>query len=75
MFREFLRERDITMEAAGVLAGVDASTISRICTGQARARPRTVVSLARALGVSAKRMQAMCDSHWLAAHPDELVAS
>jgi plasmid maintenance system antidote protein VapI len=71
--REFLNCRDVTLDAAGLLAGVDASTISRICSGQVRARPTTVVKLAKALGVSARRMSAMCDSCYLAAHPDESV--
>jgi len=71
--RNFLAQRDIAQDAAGVLAGVDGSTISRIVNGQVKARPRTVVKLAKALGVSARRMQAMCDAHYLAAHPDESV--
>ena len=69
--RTFLSGRGISQDAAGVLAGVDASTISRICAGQVQARPTTVVKPAKALGVSAKRMQAMCEAHWLGAHPDE----
>ena len=71
--RTFLASRDITQDAAGLLAGVDGSTISRICAGQVQARPRTVVKLAKALGVSARRMQDMCEAHWLASHPDERV--
>lgn len=59
--RTLLTERGITQEAAGVLSGVDASTISRICAGQVSARPGTVVKLARALGISARRMQGICD--------------
>jgi transcriptional regulator with XRE-family HTH domain len=69
--REFLAGRGITQEAAGVLGGVDASTISRICAGQVHPRPATVVALARALGVSPKRMKAMCDAHYIVAHPGE----
>jgi plasmid maintenance system antidote protein VapI len=69
--RDFLADRDITQDAAGLLADVDGSTISRICAGRVRARPRTVVKLAKALGVSARRMQAMCEAHWLEAHPEE----
>jgi plasmid maintenance system antidote protein VapI len=71
--RTFLASRDIPQDAAAVLADVDASTISRICAGQVRARPRTVVKLAKALGVSARRMQALCDAHYRATHPDEPV--
>jgi plasmid maintenance system antidote protein VapI len=69
--RNFLAKRDIAQDAAGVLADVDGSTISRIVNGHARARPRTVVKLAKALGVSARRMQAMCDESWAAAHQDD----
>ena len=71
--RTFLATRDITQDAAAVLGGVDASTISRICSGQVKARPATIVKLAKALGVSPRRMQAMCQAHYLAEHPDELV--
>jgi plasmid maintenance system antidote protein VapI len=71
--RQFLATREISQDAAGLLAGVDGSTISRIVNGQVQARPRTVVKLAKALGVSARRMQVMCEAHWLAAHPDERV--
>lgn len=66
--RSFLAIRDISQDAAGLLAGVDGSTISRISSGQVQARPKTVVKLAKALGVSACRMQAMCDASWAAAH-------
>jgi plasmid maintenance system antidote protein VapI len=71
--RDFLVSRDITQDAAGLLAGVDGSTISRICAGQVRARPKTVVKLAKALGISARRMRTLCDAHYLEAHPEELV--
>lgn len=71
--QSLLAERDIAQGAAGVLAGVDGSTISRIVSGQVRARPRTVVKLAKALGVSARRMQAMCDAHYHAKHPEEVL--
>jgi hypothetical protein len=56
------------MDAAGLLAGVDGSTISKIAGGKVRARPKTVVRLATSLGVSARRMQAMCDESWAAAN-------
>ena len=67
--RDLLTERDIRMDAAAVLAGVSTSTISRICSGAEQARPKTVVALAKALGVSARRMQALCDAAYQAAHP------
>ena len=62
--RELLDMRGLTMDAAGVLGQVDTATISRICSGQARATPQTVVRLARALGVNARRMARLCDQAW-----------
>jgi plasmid maintenance system antidote protein VapI len=47
------------MDATAVLAGVETSSISRIVNGQMGARPETIVRLARALGISAKRLEAM----------------
>ena len=60
--RDLLTERHIRMDAAATLAGVSTSTISRICSGAETARPATVVALAQALKVSARRMQALCDA-------------
>jgi plasmid maintenance system antidote protein VapI len=71
--RDFLGERGVTVRAAAVLAGVNASTISRICSGELRAQPVTIVTLAKALGVSATRMKAMTDAAWSSAHSDEQV--
>lgn len=68
--RDLLTERGIRMDAAALLAGISVSTISRICSGAEKARPATVISLAVALGVSARRMQAICDASHAAA-PDE----
>lgn len=62
--RELLATRALTMDAAAVLAGVDTATISRICSGQVRPTPRTVVRLATALGINARRMQRLCDAAW-----------
>jgi transcriptional regulator with XRE-family HTH domain len=73
--RNLLAERDMAQDAMGVLAGVDGSTISRIANGQVKARPKTVVKLAKALGISARRMQAICDASWDAAHPDEVLSA
>lgn len=69
--RTFRESRGVTQAATGVLGEVDGSTISRIEAGQVQARRATIVKLARAFGVKATRMQAMCEAHWLAAHPDE----
>jgi transcriptional regulator with XRE-family HTH domain len=68
--REFLGARGVRMDAAGLLAGLDGSTISKIAAGKVRARPKTVVRLATSLGVSARRMQAMCDASWAAANAE-----
>jgi len=69
--RDLLRQRGMTLDAMAVLGGVDASTVSRIVNGRTRAKPQTVVRLARALGISAKRLQAMCDAAWAGAQADE----
>ncbi len=69
--REFLRERGIPMDAVAILADVDVSTISRIASGKTRARPQTVLRLAKAFGMSARRMQGMCSESWDAAHAPE----
>lgn len=62
--RDLLDARDLTMDAAAVLGGVDTATISRVCSGHARPTPQTVVRLARALGVNARRMAQICDQAW-----------
>lgn len=62
--RDLLTERGIRMDAAAALAGVSASTISRICSGAERARPKTVTSLSKALGVSVRRMQSLCNASY-----------
>jgi plasmid maintenance system antidote protein VapI len=69
--RQLLAERRFPMDAAALIARKDKATISRIAAGKSRARPETVVALARAFGMSARRMQAICDESWAAAHPDE----
>jgi len=70
---DLLRERGLTYEAAAVLAQIETSTISRIVRGQSRARPQTIVTLARALGISPKRLESMAGAAWASAHPDERV--
>jgi plasmid maintenance system antidote protein VapI len=62
--RDLLDVRGLTMDACGVLGGVDTATISRICSGQARATPPTIVRLAQALGINARRMARLCDQAW-----------
>lgn len=70
---DLLRGRGLTYEATAVLARVETSTVSRIVRGQSKARPQTIVVLARALGISPKRLEAMTDAAWVAAHPAEQV--
>jgi plasmid maintenance system antidote protein VapI len=67
--KEFVAERDLRVDAVALLARVDQGTISRIINGKSRPRPETVVRLARGLGVSARRMQAMVDESRDAARP------
>jgi plasmid maintenance system antidote protein VapI len=71
--KDLIAERDLRYDALALLGQTDKATISRIATGKMRARPETVVRLARALGVSARRMQSLCDESWAAAHPGERV--
>jgi plasmid maintenance system antidote protein VapI len=71
---ELLRDRGLTYEAVAVLAQVETSTISRIVRGQSKAKPQTIVTLARALGISAKRLEAMTKATWDAAHSGERLA-
>jgi plasmid maintenance system antidote protein VapI len=73
--RDLVRERGLTFEAAAVLAGVDTSVISRVINGKRQGRPETIVRLARALGISARRLQAMTDAAYAAEHGTEAVAS
>jgi transcriptional regulator with XRE-family HTH domain len=72
--KELLAQRGMPYDAAGLVARKDKATISRIATGKSRPQPETVVALARALGVSARRMQAICDESWAAAHSEGEVA-
>ncbi len=69
--RELVADRDLRMDALGLLARRDKATVSRIVAGKTRAEPETVVAMARALGISARRMQALCDASWEAAHPQD----
>lgn len=74
--KEFIAERgNPPLDALALLAGTDKGTISRISNGRQRARPETVVRLARSLGVSARRMQALCDASYDVAHPAEQVSA
>jgi transcriptional regulator with XRE-family HTH domain len=55
--RDLRAQRGLTLEATGILGGVDPATVSRIERGLVKAKPDTTVRLARALGVSAGRMK------------------
>lgn len=68
--RGLLRDRGLTYDATSVMAGVDIGVISRIVNGKRRASPETIVRLARALRISARRLQAMADAAYDAAHAD-----
>lgn len=63
--RELRQQRALSLQAVGVLARIDPATVSKIESGQARATPQTIVRLARALGIGARRMQRICDAAWL----------
>lgn len=72
--KDLLTVRGVRMDAAGLLCGKDKATISRIAAGKTRAQPETVVAMARAFGVSARRMQAICNESWAAAHPEKVAS-
>jgi transcriptional regulator with XRE-family HTH domain len=54
--RTLRHERGLTLEAVAVLGGIDPATVSRVERGLVQPHPETIVRLARALGVSARRM-------------------
>lgn len=68
------RSRGLNNTAVSVLGNIHPSTVGRIVKGEVRARPETVVALARALGIDARRMRRLCDAHYRAAHSDEVAA-
>jgi plasmid maintenance system antidote protein VapI len=72
---DLLSGRGLTYEAAAVLAQVETSTISRIVRGKSKASPQTIVTLARALGISPKRLESMIRAAWDAAHSGERVSA
>ena len=55
--REFRQSRNLTLEKAGYLAGLDPATLSRVERALVRPGPITIVRLANALGCSVKRME------------------
>lgn len=68
---ELLDERRISLDALAVLSQIDSATAYRIRSGQARPRPTTIIRLADALGIGARRMQQICQATWNAAHSEE----
>jgi transcriptional regulator with XRE-family HTH domain len=54
--RELRAARGLSLDAVAVLADVDPATVSRLERGLVEARRTTIVKLARALGISARRM-------------------
>jgi plasmid maintenance system antidote protein VapI len=73
--RELFRQRGLSFEAVSVIAGVDTSVISRVVNGKRQARPETIVKLARALGIGARRLQAMADAAYDAEHSEDQAVS
>lgn len=69
--RGLLQQRGLSFEAVSVMADVDTSVISRVVNGKRQARPETIVKLARALGISARRLQAMADAAYDAENTTE----
>ena len=65
---QLLAERGISVDALAVLSELDPVTAYRIRNGQVRPRPTSIVRLASALGIGARRMQRICDATWDAAH-------
>ena len=57
--RELRKQRRLTLEAVSVLARVDPATISRIERHEIAPRPETIVALAGALRISARRLARM----------------
>lgn len=65
-----IRDRGLTYDATSVMAGGDIGVISRIVNGKRRGSRETIVRLARALRISARRLQAMAGAAYAAAHSD-----
>jgi hypothetical protein len=73
-FDDLLRDRGLDYTKTAVLGQVEVSTISRIARGLTKARPQTIVTLATALGISPKRLEAMTRAAWEAAHPEKVAS-
>ena len=55
--KELRARKRLSLEAVGYLAKLDPATVSRVERGLVEPSPRTVVALARGLGVSVGRMR------------------
>jgi transcriptional regulator with XRE-family HTH domain len=55
--KELRARKRLSLEAVGYLAELDPATVSRVERGLVEPSPRTVVSLARALGTSVAKMR------------------
>lgn len=62
--RELRHQRGLTLAAVAVLADTDVSALSKVEAGLARPTPPSIVKLARALGIDARRMAKLCDAAW-----------
>ena len=60
--RELRQERGLSLEAVAYLADLDQATVSRIERGLVEPERKTVVKLARALGMSVGRMRELLAS-------------
>jgi transcriptional regulator with XRE-family HTH domain len=65
--RELRHRRGLTLDAISVLGDVDPATTSRVERGLVRPSRVTVVALAKALGISARRMVEIIDRTMVAA--------
>jgi transcriptional regulator with XRE-family HTH domain len=61
--RELRKQRGLTLEMVGVLAGLDQSSVSKLERGLLRPSPETTVRLARALGISVARLRRLLASN------------
>jgi transcriptional regulator with XRE-family HTH domain len=60
--RELRAERGLSQAAVALLADLDVSQVSRIERGLSKARPTSIVKLARALGIGADRMRQILEN-------------
>jgi len=66
--REYLASEGLTLDEAALVSKMHVSSLSRICSGQQKPRPLTVVKLARGLGVNPRRMERMVQASMAKRH-------